>query len=188
VDWTAQFTPAAPLQPVRFELNLQDGDSVAAVLIGNFTELEEGRPVPARLPAGYTKNEEGRIVRVGLVEVPVVKARRATYPVHLLSGIPGEKVRVEVVGGQVFDLEYGVVQSFQAKPGTRAELKMPGRPLPVGFELDDISRGGLFAFYRLSGQERIEYGFLRLHSIESSKERVAELERREQEEAEAVAE
>jgi len=185
VDWTAQFTPATPLQSVRFELNLQDGDSVAAVLIGNFEEVQEGSLNPARLPPGFTESEERKVVRAGLVKVPVGQARSASYPVHLLNGIPGEKVRVEVQGAQTFDLEYGVLQSFQAKPGSRPELKIAGRATPVAFEVDDLSRGGLFAFYRVPGKERVEYGFLRLHSIESSKERAADFERREREAAEA---
>jgi hypothetical protein len=187
LQWKAQFTPATPLEPVRFELNLQDGDSAAAVLIGNFEEVEEGQLNPARLPPGYTVNDERKVVRAGLVRVRVGKARGASYPVYLLNGIPDEKLRVEVVGEGVFELEYGVMQSFQAAPGTRPELRLPGRALTVGFEVDDISRGGLFGFYRSPGKEQVEYGFLRLQSIESSKEREAELARRERDE-EAAAE
>jgi hypothetical protein len=183
VAWRAEFKPPEPLRPLRLELDLQDGDSAAAVLVGDFAEVEEDKFNRAKLPPGYAENDERKIVRAGLIPVRIAKGRSATYPVYLLSGIPDETVRVEVEGGQTYDLEYGVLQSFQAAPGTRPELKIAGRPTPVGFDVDNISRGGLFAFCRPPGQERIEYGFLRLHSIESSKERAAELERREQEEA-----
>jgi hypothetical protein len=183
VDWSAQLKPAEPLEPARFELNLQDGESAAAVFIGDFKEVKDGELNPRRLPPGYIENPEGKAVRVGLVKLPVGKGRAANYPVYLLNGIPDEKVRVEVVGGQAFDLEYGVPQSFQAKSGSAVKVKFDGSDEPVEFNVDDTARGGLFTFYRRPGKDATEFGFMRLQSIESLNQLLTDFERVQQEEA-----
>jgi len=173
VNWQAEFTPPQPQQPISVQLELRNGDSAAAVLIGDFAPVDERRFAGAKLPPGYSEGGDRRPVRAGLVKVPIPKSKGANYPVYLLNGIPGRKVRVEVEPQQVFELEYGVLKSFTAPPGTRTLVKLEGETEPVGFDVDNLSRGGLFAFYCPPGKESVEYTFVRLHSIESYLERTA---------------
>jgi len=177
VNWNARFTPPAPLSAVEASLELQDGDSAAAVLIGDFKEYDEDTPRPSKLPAGFTESSDGKLVRAGIVTVPIGKGRSPQYPIYLLNGIPERTLQVGTEGGGKLELEYGVIQSFRAAPGSDAIVTVEGRNTPVGFEVDNLSRGGLFAFYQLPGKDRIEFVFLRLHSIESYRDRVSASER-----------
>jgi len=158
-------------------LQLQDGDSAAAVLIGDFEEYDENTPRPSKLPPGFTETGDRQLIRAGVVTVPIAKGRSPQYPVHLLNAIPGKTLKVGAEGGESYELQYGVVQSFSAAPGREVAITVEGRNTPISFEVDNLSRGGLFAFYQLPGKDRVEFVFIRLHSIESHRDRVAARER-----------
>lgn len=170
LKWVPEFKQAEPPQTIREEIILKNGDSHAVILIGDFKETPEIELLQGKLPRGYSLSSDRKIVRAGIVNLPILKQKSKFYPVYLLNGIPEITVRAGIPGDKVVELEYGDLEFFMANPDTFPEIVLPGRPMPVSFELTNESRGGVFAFYKNKDNSKIEYAFLRLQSIESYQE------------------
>jgi hypothetical protein len=135
LQWSALFKQADPIQIIREEIALKNGDSLAAVLIGDFQETPDIELVQGKLPRGYSLNSDRKIVRAGIAKIPIIKGKANSYPVYVLNGIPEETVRVGTPGGKVFELGYGDLEYFMASPNTFPEIVLPGMTLPLFLEL-----------------------------------------------------
>jgi hypothetical protein len=171
LKWGATFEAGSPLAELKESIEIAPGQSGAALLVGDFAKVsadEASGPMP-----GYTKLNDRTLLRASLLKFPIGKQSAKEYPVYLVNGDPESTVKVSVVGGRSFDLEYGKPADFKAPVGAATKLKVVAKGggretnvLPEPYE-----RGIIIAFYRPKDSEEVQMTCMILYSIESPQER-----------------
>jgi hypothetical protein len=167
LHWSAEFTPTSGGDTLKESLELEPGQSGAAVLVGDFAEADETLP-PAKLPPGYSKLDGDKLLRAALLRFPVGKDRETQYPVHLVNADPKSRVKVTAAGAS-YELQYAVPQSFKAPAGQHVKIQVSATGLEkeMGFTLEPYNRGCIIAFYRPADADRTSFVFVNLRSLES---------------------
>jgi hypothetical protein len=170
LHWAVDFTHASGGGSLKESLELEPGQSGAALLVGDFLEKDEAAS-SAQIEPGYSKTDSGKLLRAALLRFPVGREREPQYPVYLVNADPENSVKV-TVRSNIYDLEYAVPKSFKAPTGEHVQIKVMavGLEKEMGFTLEPNQRGGVLAFYRTGDSERTSFVFVNLRSIESIQE------------------
>lgn len=173
LQWVAEFKPESGGSTLTESLELRSGQSGAAILVGDFVEIERAATSEEQLPLGHTKVQAGKLLRATVLKFPVGKTREPQYPVYLVNGDPENQVKV-TVGGVDYRLDYAVPKSFKAPAGEHVKIKLSavGLQKEIGFTIEPYDRGGVIGFYRTVDAERTAFVFVNLRSIESISERL----------------
>jgi len=167
-QWILSITPPTPSQPIEAKLERESRGNYAAVVVGDFLEIDSPNEELSERP-GFTALPEGKFLRAGVVTTKIAGQRNQRYPFYVLNALPEDKLRLGFEGESVRELSYGeTISSGMTASGPKL-IKAQHREaqFDLKFHVQSHERGLMLVFFPDANTGKAKYAVVRLQSLDA---------------------